>query len=119
MKREELKPMSDLFLDMGVDVEGNRNYQPWTAYDKDEADSVMDAMENDNADLRHNLEDWKCENEALKQQIRILENDKEEMYEANLVQQARIKELEEKLAMKLDPALHPTCADCDKCVKEK
>lgn len=29
--------------------------------------------------------------------------------------QNHIKELEEKLAMKLDPALHPTCADCDKC----
>ena len=44
--REKLKPMSDLFLDMGVDVDGNRNYQPWAAYDKDDADNVMDAMEN-------------------------------------------------------------------------
>lgn len=44
--RENLKPMSDLFLDMGDDVDGNRNYQPWAAYDKDDADNVMDAMEN-------------------------------------------------------------------------
>lgn len=74
--REELEPMSDLFLDMGVDVDDNRNYQPWAAYDKDDADNVMDAME---------------------KQIRTLENDKEEMYESNLVLQARIKELESQL----------------------
>lgn len=45
----------------------------WECYDKEKADSVMDEME---------------------KQIRTLENDKEEMYEANLVLQARIKELE-------------------------
>lgn len=27
----------------------------------------------------------------------------------------RIKELEQALSMASDPALHPTCADCDKC----
>lgn len=74
--RENLKPMSDLFLDMGDDVDGNRNYQPWAAYDKDDADNVLDAME---------------------KQIRTLENDNEEMYESNLVLQARIKELESQL----------------------
>lgn len=65
----------------------------WECYDKEEADSVMDAME---------------------KQIRTLENDKEEMYEANLVQQERIKELEAQCTkyqaelMNNDPALNPT-----------
>lgn len=45
-------------------------------YKKAEADNVLDAME---------------------KQIRTLENDKEEMYESNLVLQARIKELESQL----------------------
>lgn len=36
-----------------------------------------------------------------------------------MIEEARIKELEEKLAMKLDPALYPNCNDCDKCVKKK
>lgn len=43
------------------------------AYIKEEADKVMNAMKKDNKDLRHNLEDWKAENEALKQRVKELE----------------------------------------------
>lgn len=82
--REELEPMSDLFLDMGVDVEGNRNYQPWAAYDKDEADKVMDAMERRIARLTALVEGFKKNSLVLG-----------EMYHKRLAQeQARIKELE-------------------------
>lgn len=62
MKREELETYYKMFSKEDGDF-----------YHKDEADSVMDAMEK------------------------------------------RIKELEQALDMASDPALHPTCADCDKC----
>lgn len=84
--REKLEPMSDLFLDMGVDVEGNRNYQPWTAYDKDEADKVMDDLEAQvknlekaNAELIKRVQELEdennkleAENERLKGEIKVL-----------------------------------------------
>lgn len=84
-------------------------------YEKEEVDKVMDVMEKDNADLRHNLEDYKWENADLKNRVKELEGTRSKMYDANKLMNARIKELEQALDMASDPALHPTCADCDKC----
>lgn len=44
MKREELKIL-DLLCDMGIDVNGNRNLQPWKAYDIDEVNLVINELE--------------------------------------------------------------------------
>lgn len=45
MKREELKTL-DLLCDMGIDVNGHRNLQPWKAYDIDEVNLVINELEN-------------------------------------------------------------------------
>lgn len=44
MKREELKIL-DLLCDMGIDVNGNSNLQPWKAYDIDEVNLVINELE--------------------------------------------------------------------------
>lgn len=94
MKREEL----EIYW-------GSAECVPDRVYEKEEADSVMDAMERRIARLAALVEGFKKNSLILG-----------EMYHKRLAQeQARIKELEEKLEMKLDPALYPNCNDCDKC----
>lgn len=44
MKPEELKPL-DLLCDMGLDVNGQRHYQPWKAYDIDEVNLVIKELQ--------------------------------------------------------------------------
>lgn len=81
MKREELDVNKLVYATdvdtVLVDCEGTevwpQDNNGCEYYFKNQADSVMDAMEKDNQDLRHNLEDWKVENEGLKQRIKELE----------------------------------------------
>ena len=95
MKREELKTYTSCELyDKNSD-----EFKVGEAFLKEEADKMMDAMEKDNKDLRHNLEDYKCENEALKQRINDLEFSYKEYTCENIAYSKRIKELESDLSM--------------------
>lgn len=51
MKAKELKIL-DLLCDMGIDVNGNRNLQPWKAYDIDEVNLAINTLEAENARLK-------------------------------------------------------------------
>lgn len=115
MKREELDVCTlngEGIETWMVDCEGT---EIWTTdsngnkyYYKSQADSVMDAME-------QRIKELEEENKHLDDYLDAYQKSEALNIEKLDKKDERIKELEEKLAMKLDPALHPTCADCDKC----
>lgn len=68
MKREELKIL-DLLCDMGIDVNGNRNLQPWKAYDIDEVNLVINELEVENERLKNKVAAYEDERKCLSETI--------------------------------------------------
>lgn len=110
MEGKKLLPMEGLCLDMGVDVNGVRHYQPWAAYDKDEADTLIKSIETEKDVLKADLKRVNAENDAhcklmdkvdeKEKRIKELEKEVDSVkmnsgYVAFMEAQARIKELEE------------------------
>lgn len=76
MKPEELKPM-DLLCDMGLDVNGQRHYQPWKAYDIDEVNLVIKELEDElNEPFFQHEARLMQENKRLKDEIAAYEDER-------------------------------------------
>ena len=103
MKREELK-IIDLLCDMGTDANGNRNLQPWKAYDIDEVNLAIDALEAENERLKKEAAEYhqlQWQHDAL-----IDENEKEMKILRIITSGYQIGELE--YTGKYLPTLHTT-----------
>lgn len=67
-----ISPLKGIFMDMGIATDGTRNYIPWLAYDKDEADRLIARKDTEIASLKARLaEVVKMNSKAIEERNRL------------------------------------------------